>query len=287
MYNVNPNTVAIDMGILTIKWYSLAYFFGLMTGWRFLRTNVGKVIADDLLLHCTIGIVLGGRFGYILFYNFTYYVLNPFNVLKLWEGGMSFHGGLIGAVLAAWFVARKHSIDPWKVLDKIAVVTPVGIALGRGANFMNGELYGKETDVDWSVVFNSVDNIGRHPSQLYEAVFEGLVPLSIFILLERHCRITNHKRLASGLFCSLYGIARICVEFWREPDAHIGYIMKYATLGQILTVPILLYGLYLTYGSLVFIRHEIRGRRSGGASPSKSSSKPAAKYTAKATKKKA
>ena len=240
MYNVDPNTVAIDMGILTVKWYSLAYFFGLITGWRFLRNNVGKVVADDLLLHCTVGIVLGGRFGYILFYNFTHYILNPLNMLKLWEGGMSFHGGLIGAVLAAWSVARKHRIDPWKILDKIAVVTPVGIALGRGANFMNGELYGKETDVDWSVVFNSVDKIGRHPSQLYEAVFEGLVPLSIFILLERHCRITSHKRLASGLFCSLYGVARICVEFWREPDAHIGYIMRYATLGQILTVPILL-----------------------------------------------
>ena len=245
MYIHNFNPVFINLGFIEIKWYSMAYILGILVGWwlakkilvkrlKNLDINLNINYFDDLVSYLIIGIILGGRIGYIIFYNLEYYFKNPLDVIKIWEGGMSFHGALLGVIIATFIFAKKREVNIFLFLDPIACVSPIGLFFGRIANFINGELYGKPSDVYWSVVFPAIDNIARHPSQLYEAFLEGL--LLFFILMI----IINKKNIKTGLcssfFLIFYGIFRIIAEQFREPDIHIGYIFNQISMGSFLSV---------------------------------------------------
>ncbi|WP_020399614.1 prolipoprotein diacylglyceryl transferase [Kordiimonas gwangyangensis] len=240
---------------LGIRWYSLAYIAGLLFGWWYIRritTKPGAPMApshvDDFLTWAIIGVIAGGRLGYVLFYNLPAYVENPIAIFRLWDGGMSFHGGALGVVLALILFCRKHKLDLMRVGDLIAIVTPVGLFTGRLANFINGELWGRPTDVPWAMVFPS-DPLGlpRHPSQLYEAFGEGIV---LFLLLQLLYHKTPLAKRApgfiAGTFFAGYGLVRILVEFVREPDAHLG-LMAGISRGQMLSVPMFLLAAWLMY----------------------------------------
>lgn len=240
---------------LGIRWYSLAYIAGLLFGWWYIRritTKPGAPMApnhvDDFLTWAIIGVIAGGRLGYVLFYNLSAYIENPIAIFRLWDGGMSFHGGALGVVLAIILFCRKHKLDLMRVGDLIAIVTPVGLFTGRLANFINGELWGRPTDVPWAMVFPS-DPLGlpRHPSQLYEAFGEGIV---LFLLLQLLYHKTPLAKRApgfiAGTFFAGYGLVRILVEFVREPDAHLG-LMAGISRGQMLSVPMFLLAAWLMY----------------------------------------
>ena len=201
---------------------------------------------DDLITYIIIGVIIGGRLGYIIFYNLSYYSKNILEVLMIWEGGMSFHGGLLGVIVATYIFSKKKNIKPFLFLDLISMSAPIGIFLGRIANFINSELYGRETDLFWAVKFEKVDNIFRHPSQIYEAIFEGII---LFILLNFLFKKQIYKSpgLISSLFLIFYSIFRFFIEFTREPDAQIGYILFNLTFGQILCFFFFMFGLILFY----------------------------------------
>ncbi|MDB5594026.1 MAG: prolipoprotein diacylglyceryl transferase [Hyphomicrobiales bacterium] len=257
--------VLIQIGPLPIRWYALAYIAGLVLGWwlarrivaqdRFwgarLRPSVASL--DDLLVYAALGVVLGGRIGYVLFYNPEYFLANPLEIPAVWKGGMSFHGGLAGASLGIWLFARRHVVPVLSVADVCAAVTPLGILLGRIANFIKPELWGRPTDVAWAMVFPEAGPFPRHPSQLYEAALEGLV---LLIVLQIAVRMGALRRpgLVTGLFATGYGLARIACEFFREPDAQLGFLFGGATMGMILSVPLVLAG----FG---FILYAYRARR--------------------------
>lgn len=254
--NIDP--VLIAVGPLAIRWYSLSYIVGILLGWWYARklvsnTNLWGARApisvpdlDDFLLWATIGTVLGGRLGYVLFYNFDAFLAEPSSILRVWEGGMSFHGGFLGVTLAMILFALKNKIPVWSLFDVIAAVVPIGIGLGRIANFINGELWGRASNVPWAVEFPSGGFIARHPSQLYEAALEGLVLLVIIAIAIYRFDILRKPRLATGIFVGGYGIARTIVEFFREPDAHIGYLAgDWLTMGMVLSVPMIIAGLAL------------------------------------------
>ena len=190
---------------------------------------------DDLITYLIIGIILGGRLGYIVFYNLEYYLDNFFEILMIWNGGMSFHGGLIGVILATVIFSKKHKINSYIFLDLIALVAPIGLFLGRIANFINSELYGRETDIFWSVKFVAIDNISRHPSQIYEAIFEGLI---LFFLLNHFAKKDSFKNpgLISSMFLIFYSFFRFILEFFRAPDYQIGYLIYQLTLGQFISI---------------------------------------------------
>lgn len=245
--------VLIRLGPLVIRWYSLAYLAGLLFGWWYIKRLARKPGApmssqhvDDFLTWAVIGVVGGGRLGYVLFYNLPKYLADPLAVLRLWDGGMSFHGGLIGVILAVILFCRRNNLDLWKVSDAVATVAPLGLFLGRIANFINGELWGRATDVPWAMVFPG-DPLGlpRHPSQLYEAFGEGLL---LLVLLMSLYNFTDLRRrwpgFIAGLFFIGYGLARLLVEFVREPDAHLG-LMAGISRGQLLSIPMLLFALWL------------------------------------------
>jgi len=199
---------------------------------------------DDLITYLIIGIILGGRIGYIIFYNLNYYLENFSEILMIWKGGMSFHGGLIGVVLATTIFSKKHKINTYIFLDLISLVTPIGLFLGRIANFINSELYGRETDVFWSVKFIAIDNISRHPSQIYEAIFEGLI---LFFLLNHLAKKDNFKNpgLISSMFLIFYSFFRFTLEFFRAPDPQIGYLAYQLTLGQFISIVFFFLGISL------------------------------------------
>jgi len=252
--NIDP--VIFSIGPLSVHWYGLAYVVGILLAWRYARALAATdrlwaferpamtpADIDDFLLWAALGIVLGGRVGYILFYDFAAFAANPLRLFQIWNGGMSFHGGLIGTVLAMIVYARRRHILVWSLFDVVAAAAPIGLLLGRIANFINGELWGKVSDVSWAVVFPTGGPFPRHPSQLYEAVLEGpLLFLALYVLIWRYGKL-KYPRYVGGAFLVGYAVSRILVEFVREPDAHIGYLLGgWLTMGMVLSVPMLMIG---------------------------------------------
>jgi phosphatidylglycerol:prolipoprotein diacylglycerol transferase len=248
--------VALELGPLVLRWYSLAYILGILAAWwlltRMVRRPASPMTArhvDDLVTWATLGVILGGRLGYVLFYNPAQYLADPLSALKLWEGGMAFHGGLAGVMLAIFLYSRAQAIQPIRVLDYVAVVTPIGLLLGRLANFVNGELWGRPTDGTWGVIFPDAGPEPRHPSQLYEAALEGLL---LLVLLSALFWLTDARKrpgLLAGLFGLGYGLSRFLVEYFREPDAQLGILMTGLTMGQTLSLPLIFGGLWLIWTS--------------------------------------
>lgn len=250
--------IAIQLGPFAIRWYALAYIVGLLAAWRILAKQAGpkqgapftKQQLDQLLNLSVLGIILGGRLGYVLFYNPAYYLSHPIDILKVWQGGMSFHGGFLGVVLAAIFFCRRHKLHLMAVSDRIASVAPIGLFFGRISNFINGELYGRATDLPIGMVFPHGGPLARHPSQLYEAAFEGLFLGLIMWHQAKHGAYQKPAYL-TGVFSLGYGLARWFVEYTRQPDAHIGFLANFSglnlTMGQLLSLPMILAGLYLIY----------------------------------------
>ncbi|WP_420559335.1 prolipoprotein diacylglyceryl transferase [Tepidicaulis sp.] len=252
--------VLIQIGPFAIRWYALAYIAGLLLGWRYIvrltETSAlwgGKGPAtreeiDDLLLWAALGVILGGRLGYVLFYKPAYYFANPGDIIAVWEGGMSFHGGFLGVVLAIVLFARRKEITLWPLGDMVAAATPIGLFFGRIANFINAELWGRPSDAPWAVVFPT-DPLGlpRHPSQLYEAALEGILLFILLRFLTHHTDALKKPGTIVGAFITGYGASRICVEFFREPDAHIGYYAGIFTQGMLLSLPMVLIGLAIIF----------------------------------------
>ena len=250
MFINNFDPVAIQIFSIEIRWYSLAYIIGILLGWilskRFFISNVElKEKFDDFLTFVILGIIIGGRLGYVILYNPNYYLDNLIDIFKIWEGGMSFHGGLIGVVLASIYFAKKNNQNFFIYLDVISIVAPIGIFFGRVANFINSELYGTETNLPWAVQFIKIDNLYRHPTQLYEALFEGLILFLILIYL-RNKGLMKITGLMSGIFLICYSIFRFMIEFLRVPDEQIGYLIFNLTMGQIISCIFFLIGIYLT-----------------------------------------
>ena len=256
MYTHNLDPVLFDFGFILIRWYSLAYIFGLLIGWwlgkkliqkKFQSISLKFDIAefDNLITYLIISIIIGGRIGYVLFYNFEYYLLNPFNIIKIWEGGMSFHGGLIGIIFGTYLFSLKKKISMFFLLDTISCVAPIGIFFGRVANFINSELVGKATNVYWGVIFPKIDNITRHPSQLYEAFLEGLI---LFVIMNLILFKKNYKiGTCSYMFLIFYGIFRIFSELFREPDIQIGYFFNILSMGSILSFLMIIAGVTIFF----------------------------------------
>jgi phosphatidylglycerol:prolipoprotein diacylglycerol transferase len=245
--------VAVQIGPLAIRWYALAYLVGFVAGWRYCiwlaRQDHCRPSAedfDDFLTWAVIGVILGGRIGYVLFYQFDYYLANPLEILAVWHGGMSFHGGLTGIALAIILFARRRGFPALALGDLIACAGPIGLFFGRIANFINGELYGRAADVPWAVIFPRGGGIPRHPSQLYEAALEGLVLFAVMAVLAQRPSVRKRPGLLAGVFFTGYGFARITAEFFREPDPQLGFLLGgHATMGQILSIPMVLLGLGL------------------------------------------
>ncbi|NBC33289.1 MAG: prolipoprotein diacylglyceryl transferase [Alphaproteobacteria bacterium] len=249
--------VAIEIGPLAIRWYALAYLAGFLLGWRYAvrlaRRDAGPPSGpdiDDFLTWAIIGVILGGRIGFALFYNPAYFLANPLEILKIWEGGMAFHGGLIGVVLAIILFARHRGHSPFVLGDIIACVTPIGLFFGRIANFINNELWGRPTDLPWAVTFPIppewqalIPTVPRHPSQLYEAFLEGLVLFVILALLARRPAVRARPGLLTGVFLTGYGVFRFLVEFVRQYDPREGLFLGVFTTGQLLSVPMVLAGI--------------------------------------------
>jgi len=244
--------VLIEIGPFAIRWYALAYIFGLVLGWQYLRWLVRRpgwrltpLEIDDLLLYVTLGVVLGGRLGYILFYRPEFYLSNPLEALAVWQGGMSFHGGLLGVVAASILFARRRRLPVLEVGDAIACAAPIGLFLGRLANFINGELWGRPSDVPWAMVFPGGGPQPRHPSQLYEAGLEGLLLFLVVTWLALRPRTPGSEGRLTGAFLIGYGIARSIAELFREPDAHLGFLLGGLTMGQLLSLPMVVIGILL------------------------------------------
>ena len=246
MFINNFDPVAFNIFSLEIRWYSLSYIFGIIFGWlyckkRLIKNDSFQELFDNYIFYLILGIILGGRLGYVLIYNLNYYFSNPFEILMIWQGGMSFHGALIGIILATFIFSMKNKISTFYFLDLVALSAPIGIFFGRIANFINSELYGRESDVFWSVKFLLVDNLNRHPSQIYEAIFEGLI---LFIILNFLISRDDKKDgYVSAFFLIFYSIFRFLIEFTREPDAHIGLILFNLSMGQLISIIFLLLGI--------------------------------------------
>ena len=254
MFINNFDPIAFQVFSLEIRWYSLAYIVGLLLGWiyckKFLIIDKDKKNQfDDYITYIIIGIVIGGRLGYVFIYNPSYYLENLNEILMIWNGGMSFHGALLGIIFATILFCKKNKVNIFYYLDLVALSAPIGIFLGRIANFINSELYGRASDIIWSVQFIQIDNLNRHPSQIYEAIFEGIV---LFILLNLfYFKLTKKNGLASSLFLILYSLFRFFIEFTREPDTHIGLILFDMSMGQIISVIFFIIGMILFYKNYV------------------------------------
>ncbi len=237
---------------IEIRWYSLSYILGLLLGLiviKKLNKNKGDLInfskIDNFFIWAVIGIILGGRIGYVLFYQTKLFFSNPFYIFEIWNGGMSFHGGLFGIFLSIFIYSKLNNINFFYLSDLVSVVAPIGLFLGRIANFINTELIGRPTEFYISVIYPSVDNLPRHPSQLYEALFEGIILFIVLLIYFQKKSNFNNYGVVSGLFLSLYAIFRFTIEFLREPDAHLGLFYNIISMGQILSVPIFIFGLIL------------------------------------------
>ena len=251
MFINNFDPVAFQIMSFEIRWYSLAYILGIIIGWVLCKKIFIKNLDinqkfDDYITYLIIGIILGGRAGYVLFYNFSYYINNIFDIFKIWQGGMSFHGGLLGIIIASILFAKKNNQDAFVYTDLVSLVAPIGIFFGRLANFINSELYGKVTEVPWAVTFVQVDSLSRHPSQLYEAFFEGII-LFILLLYFRNKNFLAKPGLISGLFLIFYSVFRFCIEFFRVPDEQIGYLIFNLSMGQIISLVFIMIGTIVFY----------------------------------------
>jgi len=251
MFINNFDPVAFQIMSFEIRWYSLAYILGIIIGWIlckkiFIKNPDINQKFDDYITFLIIGIILGGRLGYVLFYNLNYYTSNIVDIFKIWQGGMSFHGGLLGIIIASILFAKKNNQDTFIYTDLVSLVAPIGIFFGRLANFVNSELYGKVTDVPWAVTFIQVDNLSRHPSQLYEAIFEGII-LFVLLLYFKNKNYLERPGLISGLFLIFYSIFRFCIEFFRVPDEQIGYLIFNLSMGQIISLIFIIIGSILFY----------------------------------------
>jgi phosphatidylglycerol:prolipoprotein diacylglycerol transferase len=246
--------IALSIGPLEIRWYALSYLAAFMVGLYvfqyFLKKYPSKYLTkdmvEDLLTWIVVGVILGGRLGYVLFYNLPYYEDNPFEAIKIWQGGMAFHGGLIGVITAMILFAWKHKIPFFAVADRMAVVTPIGLFFGRIANFINGELFGRASDTPWAMIFEEGD-VARHPSQLYQAATEGITLFILLFILLRIKSIREKIGIISGAFLCGYGIQRFFVEYTRQPDAHIGFLFDHFSMGQILCIPMVIAGVVMIY----------------------------------------
>jgi phosphatidylglycerol:prolipoprotein diacylglycerol transferase len=261
--------VLIEIGPFAIRWYALAYIAGIFVGWWYARQLAGNARLwapaeapmkpsdiDDFVVWGALGIILGGRVGYVLFYDLPRFLENPLEIFAVWQGGMSFHGGFLGTILAMVLFSRRRGIPPWCLIDVIAASVPFGLFFGRLANFINGELYGRVTDAPWGMVFCNEYILAaqgtcaagpspRHPSQLYEAALEGVALFLLLRLFTHTFRRLPYPSYISGLFCIGYGVARTIVELFREPDAHIGYLPGGLTMGMMLSLPMIAYGIFL------------------------------------------
>jgi phosphatidylglycerol:prolipoprotein diacylglycerol transferase len=246
--------VLVQVGPLAIRWYALAYIGSLILGWRIMRrlARLSPPVAtelqvDDFLTWATIGVVLGGRLGYVLFYQPSHYLAHPLDALAVWQGGMSFHGGTLGVVTALILYCRSRGIPLLGFADRLAVVVPIGLGFGRIANFINGELWGREAPawLPWAMIFPQAGPEPRHPSQLYQAGLEGVVLLVVLALLCRRAAIRARFGTLTGAFLIGYGLARITGEMFRQPDAFLGFLWEGLTMGQLLSVPMVLAGLWL------------------------------------------
>ena len=250
MFINNFDPVALEIFSIEIRWYSLSYIIGILFGWIlakkiFIQKLEIKNKFDDYITYLILGIIIGGRLGYVFIYNLSFYINNPLDIFKVWQGGMSFHGGLIGVIFASILFARKNDQNPFLYMDIVALVAPIGIFFGRIANFLNSELYGTITNVPWAVTFIQVDNILRHPSQLYEALLEGV--FLFLILMYFRSKFLKKPGLISGLFLIFYSIFRFFVEFYRVPDEQLGFIFLNLTMGQVVSLIFILSGIILFY----------------------------------------
>ena len=248
MFINNFDPVAINIFAFEIRWYSLSYIFGIIFGWIYCKKKLiildkYKSLFDDYIFYIILGIIVGGRLGYVLIYNFNYYLKNPLEIVMIWQGGMSFHGAVVGIIVSTYLFSLKNKVNVFYFLDLVALSAPIGIFFGRITNFLNSELYGRETDIFWSVKFVLIDNLDRHPSQIYEAISEGLL---LFILLNYFISRTDKKEgYVSSLFLIFYSIFRFLVEFTREPDQHIGLLMFNLSMGQIISIVVFFLGILL------------------------------------------
>jgi len=250
--NIDP--IIFSVGPIAVRWYALSYIAGLLIGIKYIAIFVSKSPyalekrnVDDLLVWVTIGVILGGRIGYAAFYNLGIYLSNPIQILKIWEGGMSFHGGLVGVVCATMLFCRQRKLSFWGVSDAVACAAPIGLFFGRIANFINGELFGRVSDLPWAVIFPNGGQAPRHPSQLYEAFFEGLLLFAILFFFSKNDDVRHKSGFLSGIFLIGYGIARGFIEFFREPDQQIGFLFGVYTMGQLLSAPLIIFGIYLVF----------------------------------------
>ena len=256
IHNFDP--VLIDLGLLQIRWYSVAYILGIIIGWMY-AIKVIKLTTinsynfeqiktsqfNDLIIYLVIGMVVGGRLGYVLFYNFEYYSQNFFEIFKLWQGGMSFHGGLLGIIASIIFFSKKTKTNFFKLADIVSCVAPIGIFLGRVANFINGELYGKISTLPWAIIFPDGGSVARHPSQIYEAILEGIILFILINYLALKKQLLFKTGYISGFFLVLYSVLRILSEIFREPDIHLGLFFNYFSLGTLLSMATLVAGLVI------------------------------------------
>ena len=251
MFTNNFDPVAFQIFSLEFRWYSLAYIAGISLGWLYCKRKLIENqdildVFDDYITYLIIGVILGGRIGYAIFYNLEYYLEKPLEILMIWNGGMSFHGGLLGVIIATILFSNNHKINPFIFLDLVALSAPIGIFFGRIANYINSELYGRATEVPWSVQFILIDNVKRHPSQLYEAFLEGVILFFILSFLFKKNYIKKPGKI-SGLFLIFYSLFRFFVEFFRSPDPQIGYLILNLTQGQLISVVFLIAGTVLFF----------------------------------------
>ena len=249
MFINNFDPVAFNIFSLEISWYSLSYIFGLVIGWYYCKKITSDKfisnIFDDFISYLVIAIIIGGRLGYVFLYNPTYYLKNPIEILMIWNGGMSFHGALIGIIIASYIFGNKKNINNFIFLDLVAISSPIGIFFGRISNFINSELYGRSTDIFWSVKFIKIDQLTRHPSQIYEAIFEGII---LFIILNLFFKkLENRPGLISSFFLIFYSFFRFFIEFTREADSQIGYLIFNLTMGQIISMLFFIAGISVFY----------------------------------------
>tara|TARA_Y100001970_G_scaffold48925_1_gene62055 strand:+ start:9360 stop:10127 length:768 start_codon:yes stop_codon:yes gene_type:complete len=248
MFINNFDPVAFNILSLEIRWYSLSYILGIIFGWYYckkylIKNNSHQKVFDDYIFYLIIGLIIGGRLGYVLIYNFNYYIENLTEILMIWNGGMSFHGAILGIIISTYIFSLKNNISTFYFLDLVSLSAPIGIFFGRVANFINSELYGRETDIFWSVKFVLIDNINRHPSQIYEAIFEGLL---LFIILNYIIsRSGKRDGYVSSIFLIVYSFFRFMIEFTREPDQNLGLLFLNLSMGQIISVIVFFIGIIL------------------------------------------
>ena len=253
--------ILFELGPIAIRWYSLSYIVGFIFAWKYIQYlskqrsffnknhNIQIKDVDDLIFFGILALIFGARLGYVIFYNPLYYISDPLKILYIWEGGLSFHGGLIGIILTIFLFTKTRNFSFLMIADLVCASAPVGIFFGRISNFINAELYGRPTDIFIGIIFPNTDGLYRHPSQIYEALFEGLVIFIILNVMIHKYRKLKQSGFISGMFLLLYGLFRFLIEFTREPDVQIGYFFNYLTMGMLLSIPMFLFGLLIIYYS--------------------------------------